>query len=156
MCDSVWADGRIMNFQAIYEQTGNFQSGWEGRRLTDGWESNKVFFCRSGWSNSAAPAWMSRMVGITSIHSWLHMHPKMTIIILHFKKAACVFWGGYARSSAGEWSFLQQLWVAGAWPSLASPSGWAQSGRSPPSEASPAACGNRTFKTKASVNLSNK
>lgn len=33
------------------------------------------------------------MVVITSIHVCLHMHPKMTLILLHFKKAACVFGG---------------------------------------------------------------
>lgn len=101
-----WVRGGITNFKALQERIGNFLSGWEGRGLTGGWESNKVLFCRNGWSGSAASSWESRMVVIMSIHVCLCVHPPTMLGLFCIKKTACVFGGGRAQSSAGDGSFL--------------------------------------------------
>lgn len=42
---SVWVC--VGGWRLSHAQTSNFVSGWEGGRLTGGWESSKGLFCRS-------------------------------------------------------------------------------------------------------------
>lgn len=81
------------------------------------------------------------MVVIMSFHVCLRVHPPPMLGLVRIKKTACAFGGAVRGRLPLIEAFGLQLGVAAASPSLAS----APSCRSPPSEAPPAAWGNRAI-----------